>query len=157
MIELLKAAEQHLQSSLTYALAHGGNIFITPDVNYISHGVGFPAIGIKDGKPVKRELTGGVIQWEWPLIFAVFSQVRKSPSAPIIGDPSTNTPGVLQMLDDVAEQMVDNCLGLDGFESAFETNRTDSRFFVGKKAKLAIQQALITITWTIETEGICGS
>lgn len=123
------------------------DIFITPDVNYIPSGVGFPAIGIKDGKIDRKELVGGVLDLKPNILIIPFVKIFPA-SESIIG--GSGFYGVLDVASDIHDVLDENKLGLSWVEDAFCATEKASEMFGNDREGL--QRKIITYTYEIRRD-----
>ena len=155
MKQILLAVQAELKNYLDYI--RDRDIFIAPSVYSINTAAKMPCVGIKDGKPVLRELTCCAEEWLLPVHFSIFVQLAKEPERTIIGDASTTQPGVLAIADDIKTKLVGNLLGMDPIiQAALLTDESESEMFIDPASR-GIQRKELTITYTKEVTGSCGS
>jgi len=147
MKELLTAIKTQLRQDLSYVRA--SDVFITEDENLIPEAVKFPAIGIKDGAIVRRDLAGGM--WEITLNVNVVIWVKLlKDEATIMGDDATGKKGVLEIEDDIHESLDENLLDITGMQEAFSPESSASELF-GDETE-AVQRKVIGYRYVKEEE-----
>lgn len=152
MLATILAVQQELRQRLVYMRA--GDIFVAPSVYYLPPGAKTPCIGIKDGRPTRRELGGGVVELTLPVHIAMFVRLAKDASRSIIGEESQLHPGILQIEEDVLGALVNNRLNLGGVISALVTSQDESEMFIDASSG-GIQRKQVTVTYTKETPCTC--
>ena len=98
MKALLTAIQTQLRTDLT--TIRDSDIYIAPHENYIPNQVRPPCVGIKDGRIVRKELTGGMMEVTLDVTIAIFVHLAKD-EASIMGDTATGKKGVLEIGEDV--------------------------------------------------------
>jgi len=155
MQQILLAVQEELRGYLDYIRSR--DIYIAPSVYSINTGAKMPCIGVKDGRPVLRETSCCVAEWELPVHISIFVQLAKDPERTIIGDASSTSPGVLTIAADIKDRLVDNLLGMDPVvQSALLTDEQESQMFIDHKSN-GIQNKQLTITYTKEVQLSCGN
>lgn len=79
MIDLLLKIKSHLRVELSGV--RDVDIFLSPNLEVIPPGIGFPAIGIKDGKVNRVELSSDVEELSLPVEIAVYERFIKDETA----------------------------------------------------------------------------
>lgn len=128
MKTLLTAIKSQLQSDLTYV--RDSDIFVMEDENeYPGEAVKYPAIGLKDGSVIRKELMGGMMEYTMTVKIVVFVQLSKS-EATIMGDAASGKKGVLDVEADVHTSLDENLLGISGMQEAVPAaNQPESDLF----------------------------
>lgn len=126
MIELLKAIQQELREQLPYIREM--DIFITPHIGFIPQGVMTPCIGIKDGKVKHSYGAARTKNFEIGVRLAIFEGLSGQ-EASIVGNPVTDSKGVLDIEADCVAALDGNKLGLKGMISARIDDDPASEFF----------------------------
>ena len=124
MKPLLKAIKAELKARLNGV--RKSDIFITPHRNYVPHGVGFPAVGIKDGAVNREELTGNLL--DETLAVSLIPYVRAFPDEKSVMGGTTDM-GILDLVQALHTILDDNLLDLPGMEAAFCRNEKESEMF----------------------------
>jgi hypothetical protein len=140
MNELLLAVKTELR---TLSGVRGRDVFITPHVNFIPTGVRQPCIGIKDGKVVRNELAGGMVEETLFVDCVAMVKVRR--------DGITGDAGVLALVKRIEAVLDQNTLGLAGMEYAWSLSDTASKMFSSDN-KQWLMQKIITFQYTRERE-----
>jgi len=151
MQTLLIKIKAALQAGLTQV--RDGDVFITPDLSFIPAGVKSQlAIAVKDGTVINKELTCGVIERTMPVHFRVFVRLQKNHEAPVVGDASTGSLGVLAATEAIKVLLKNNLLGIAGMQAALpDAREPESELFVGQAGNtVAWQTKDITINYIRE-------
>ena len=152
MKELLTAIKSQLRTDLTYV--RDSDIFVTEDENLIPEAVKFPAVGLKDGPVIRKELAGGMMEYTLSVKIIALVQLTK-PEAAIMGDASTGKPGILEMESDIHESLDENLLSVTGMQEAVAVpNQPESETF-GDETEV-IQRKIITYQYVKEEERPSG-
>jgi len=146
MKELLKAAKTEIKASVSSV--RDDAVYITPAVNFLPSGVKTPCIGIKDGKVIRKELTGGVIEKTLQVTYVATVSLSKK-EASIIGDESSDQPGVLDVIGDIEENMTGKLLSITGMQLARPIAESESLLFIDTKGN-ELQQKTITFEYVKE-------
>lgn len=155
MKQVLLAVQAELRNYLDYI--RDRDIFIAPSVYSINTGAKMPCVAIKDGRPEMRELSCCAVEWKLPVHLVVFVQLAKDTDRAIIGDASTTQAGVLTIADDIKQKLVGNLLGMEPIiQAAILTDEMESEMFIDPQSN-GIQRKQLTITYTKEVQGPCGS
>lgn len=123
MKALLTAIESALQSGLDYV--RDGDVFVTPDDNYIPEDVRFPAVGLKDGGISRMELPGGMLRVQMDVKIILYVQLAKNEAA-IMGDAAGGRTGILDMADDIHAILDENLLSITGMQEAYSPSDQES-------------------------------
>jgi len=142
---LLTAIKSELPNNLAWVRA--GDVYITPDVDFIPPGTRYPCIGIKDGTIRRRELPGNMLEVTLTVTLAVYVQLLK-PEASIMGDG--NKPGVLDAAADIHGVLDENLLNITDMQKAFSPNEDDSQ--MASDDKRLLQSKLITYHYVKEED-----
>lgn len=129
MIELLKAVQTRLRDELSGI--RDRDIYITPHIGFIPQGTKRPCIGIKDGKDDQSYGAGNSKDHKLHVKLAIFVDLAKK-EASIIGDPATNTKGVLEIKNDCIAALEGNKLKIKGMQSVRVVADPESEFFMVK-------------------------
>jgi len=147
MKALLTAIKARLQQDLSYVRA--SDVFITEDEHMIPEAVKFPAIGIKDGVIVRRELAGGMLEITLNVNVVIWVKLLKD-EATIMGDAATGKKGVLEIEDDIHEALDENLLDITGMQEAFSPEPSASELF-GDETE-AVQRKVVGYRYVKEEE-----
>jgi len=147
MKALLTAIQTQLRTDLT--TIRDSDIYIAPHENYIPNQVRPPCVGIKDGRIVRKELAGGMMEVTLDVTIAIFVHLAKD-EASIMGDTATGKKGVLEIGEDVHTSLDESLLGITGMQEAFSPSESGSELFGDEKETL--QRKLITYQYVMEEE-----
>ena len=149
MKALLTAIKSRVQSDLSYV--RDSDVFVVEDESaYPGEATRFPAVGLKDGPVVRRELAGGMMEYTMTVKVILFVQLSK-PEATIMGDAATGRVGILDMEADVHESLDENLLGISGMQSAVALpEQPESELFGDEKEML--QRKMVSYEYIKETE-----
>jgi len=158
MLTTLLAVRDELRQRPELAYIRDVDIAIVPSLYHLpGDAPKFPCIAVKDGKPVRRELSGGAIEWRLPVHVVVYTNLQKDQERSVVGDASTGQPGILTLARDVCAVLANNLLGLEPLiQAALVTDEGESETYI-KADESGTQRKQITITYTKETEGTCGN
>ncbi len=90
----------------------GGRVFITEAQDYIPPSMRTPACGLRDGRQAREDLTDDAGLETLAVHLYVYSDSH-APGEALLGNPTTGRPGVLELLQTVAERLRGNLLGLE--------------------------------------------
>ncbi|MFW5490429.1 MAG: hypothetical protein ACNI3A_18730 [Desulfovibrio sp.] len=145
MRDLLIAVRDALRASPVLNYVRGCDVYVTPYEGFIPHGAKFPALGVKDGDVVRKELAGGYLDETLRVTVCVYSQ-EHDPEEAVIGN--TRRQGIVDIARDVNRVLDENLLGLDGMISAFCAREAASELF-GDDREL-LQRKLLTFEFIRE-------
>ena len=107
------------------------DIYVTEDIRLIRNSGSYPAIGIKDGGISFQAMSGDQDDDILTLTIAAYVLLAKT-GAGVMGDPSTNSKGVLEVAADIIAVLKDNTLG-DLVETALPTSMGSSEILAADR------------------------
>ena len=131
MDELLQKIKDELISQGVNGVRKG-NIYITPDPNFIPQGVSMPCINIKDGK-IKREY--GASNSKNLTMYVRLTTLIKltAKEAALVGSDKSGRQGILDINMQLITLLENNTLNIAGLEEAVVDEIKESRFYRGKR------------------------
>ena len=150
MITILKKLKEELQK-IEYVKAE--NVSIAPHEAIVPNSAQMPCILIKDGRITKKELFSNMMEETLDVKIAVYVKIQK-PEASIMGDPSTNQKGILEIVQEINSMLDENNLNIDNIQSAICISETESEPFLRGEKTTAnmIQRKILTYQYIREVE-----
>lgn len=144
MKNLMAAIKSALQSAATLSFVRDSDIFITEHENFLPAQLRFPAIAIKDG-PISYKV-GTQSQENDTLFVKIIAYVQlQKPEAGIMGDTTTSTKGVLEVMDIIRTLLKNNRLS-NQVDSAWPESETESEILALDEAE-AVQMKILTMRY----------
>ena len=153
MKALLTAIKAQLQTDLTYV--RDQDVVVVEDDYLIPKAVKSPAVGLKDGPVIRKELLSGMMEYTMTVKIILYVQLLKD-EAVIMGDGSLK--GILDMEADVHESLDENLLGITGMQSALALpNQPESELFGDEESGRAWQRKVVSYEYIKEEERPSGA
>ncbi len=131
MDELLQKIKDELKSQGVNGV-RTGDIYITPDTNFIPQGVSMPCINIKDGK-VKR-VYGASDSKDLTMYVRLTIWVKlTAKEAALVGSDKSGRQGIFDIDKRLTTILENNLLGFSDLEEAVVDEIKESRFYRSKK------------------------
>ncbi|MBN1830290.1 MAG: hypothetical protein JW884_14250 [Deltaproteobacteria bacterium] len=117
MKDEIDGVKNALRNASVLSYVRDADIFITENEYLIPNSVKSHAIGVKDGREIRRELPGGMMERTINVKVIAYVQLVK-PGAALMGD-AAGKKGILEMSHDIDTVLDENLLDIDGMQSAF--------------------------------------
>lgn len=140
--ELLTAVQARVREALDYV--RDTDVFVTPDVDFIPHGVRLPAVAIKDGPVQVREQIAGLEERVMRVGLVVWVDLA-DPEATVMGASAER--GVLAVAADVVDALRDQTLGLSGVILARPVAESESELAADDSRAASRKAITMEYTW----------
>lgn len=123
---------------ITAKLVNPRSLFYTPHDTFMPTGVSCPAIGIKDGTVVKRELAGDMIEATYRVECIAWVNMTADGETALVGDD-----GIMALTSAIEACLDLNRLGVVAIQHARSIGAQPSRLFVTDNSQWLVKKSTI--------------
>jgi len=134
-LTVIRAAKASLQAA---GIVQPRSVFYTPHDTFMPTGTHCPAIGIKDGKAIKKELAGEMIEEVYQVECIAWVNMSADGETALVGDN-----GIMALVAAIESTLDRNRLSVTEIHHARATGSQPSRLFVTDNNQWLVKKSVI--------------